>query len=186
MQTSRARQAEDTRARVLATARRLIAEHGYDATSLQQIADDMGVTKANVYYYFRTKDAILEALLAPMVAGLDRLLDRVEGLADQQQRVTTLTTGFVDEVVRAFRALGHLGLGDPGMRRNVAITRTIDDQFERALRLLFGETPTPDQIAAYAMNSDLAPALRRLQSLPDDQLRDTLVRHCLRNLRGVM
>ena len=53
---------------------------GYDATSLQAIADEMGVTKANVYYYFRTKAEILEALLAPMADALDRLLDAAERL----------------------------------------------------------------------------------------------------------
>ncbi|MFG1643914.1 TetR family transcriptional regulator [Amycolatopsis sp. NPDC049252] len=36
-------------------------------TSLQQIAEMMGVTKANVHYYFRTKIAILEAFLEPTV-----------------------------------------------------------------------------------------------------------------------
>ena len=54
-------------------------DHGYDATSLQQIADAMGVTKANVYYYFRTKAAILEALLEPMAGAIGALLDAADG-----------------------------------------------------------------------------------------------------------
>jgi AcrR family transcriptional regulator len=37
-----------TRERLLATALRLIAEHGFDGTSLQMIADEVGVTKAAV------------------------------------------------------------------------------------------------------------------------------------------
>jgi AcrR family transcriptional regulator len=48
MGSSRAEQAERTRAAVLDTARRLFAERGFDATSLQLIADTMGVQKANV------------------------------------------------------------------------------------------------------------------------------------------
>ncbi|CAM5676147.1 TetR family transcriptional regulator [Mycolicibacterium aubagnense] len=78
MSTTRAAQAEQTRDEVLRTARRLFAERGYDGTSLQQIADAMSVTKANVYYYFRTKEVLLQALLDPFVRALTELLDRAE------------------------------------------------------------------------------------------------------------
>ena len=59
--SSRAVQAERTRQQILATAQRLFAERGYDATSLQMIADEMGLTKAAVYYHFRAKNEILQA-----------------------------------------------------------------------------------------------------------------------------
>ena len=80
MTPSRADQAEATRRAALAAARTLFVRQGYDATSLQAIADEMGVTKANVYYYFRTKAEILEALLRPMADALEALLDDAERL----------------------------------------------------------------------------------------------------------
>src|SRR5699024_8871206 len=55
----------DTRARLLATALELFGEYGVDATSLQMIANALGVTKAAVYYHFRTKAEITEAVAAP-------------------------------------------------------------------------------------------------------------------------
>jgi AcrR family transcriptional regulator len=183
MSPTRAEQAEKTRAAVLETARRLFHHHGYDATSLQQIADAMGVRKANVYYYFRTKAAILEALLEPMAAALRDLLDAAEGIEERDARLAFLVEGFVAQVVTAHRTVGPLNLGDPAMRREIAITRTLDELALRGLRLLFGEHPTPDETAAYWIVNDLAPVLRRLAHLPDDELRATLTRLCLRVLR---
>ncbi|MCE7001426.1 TetR/AcrR family transcriptional regulator [Kibdelosporangium philippinense] len=81
-----AEQAEQTRKSVLETARRLFTEHGFDATSLQQIADAMGVTKANVYYYFRTKIETLEALLDGSVTGLTAALDEAESIKGKNAR----------------------------------------------------------------------------------------------------
>jgi len=48
--STRALQAEQTRQQILETAERLLTEVGYEATSLQMIADEMGLTKAAVYY----------------------------------------------------------------------------------------------------------------------------------------
>ncbi len=183
MSPTRAEQASRTRTAVLETARRLFHEHGYDATSLQQIADAMGVTKANVYYYFRTKAAILEALLEPMAGALRGLLDAAEAIDDHATRLEFLVEGFVAQVVTAYRTVGPLNLGDPAMRRELAITRTLDDLALRGLHLLFGDDPAPDQVAAYWIVNDLAPVLRRLSHLPDDELRATLTRLCLRVLR---
>jgi AcrR family transcriptional regulator len=182
MSSIRAEQAQRTRDEVLRTARRLFAEHGYDGTSLQQIADAMGVTKANVYYYFRSKEALLQALLEPFLSTLRELLDRAEQISDMHERRKFLIEGRVSTVVAAYRTVGPLNLGDPGMRRNVEITRAIDDLAERGLRLVFGERPTPDQVAAYWILNDLAPVLRRLEHLPDKELEATLVQLSLRTV----
>src|SRR5580658_10911863 len=63
--STRAVQAEQTRQQILETAQRLFAELGYDATSLQMIADEMGLTKAAVYYHFHAKSDILHATIKP-------------------------------------------------------------------------------------------------------------------------
>src|SRR6476620_6622658 len=98
MTPSRADQAEATRQAALTAARTLFVRQGFDATSLQAIADEMGVTKAKVYYY-RTKAEILEALLAPMADALDRLLAAAERLPRGAERAELMTAGFVDQVV---------------------------------------------------------------------------------------
>src|SRR5437867_9065528 len=58
-----------TRARILDIARDLIAERGYGGTSISQIAGKLGTSKAALYYHFKSKEEILDALLSePMVA----------------------------------------------------------------------------------------------------------------------
>ena len=52
----------DTRQRILDVALDLFIEQGFDGTSLRQIAEKLGVTKAALYYHFESKDDILMAL----------------------------------------------------------------------------------------------------------------------------
>jgi AcrR family transcriptional regulator len=56
--------------RVLDVALELFSEHGFAGTSLQDIADRLGVTKAAVYYHFRSKDDLLLALVEPVIDEL--------------------------------------------------------------------------------------------------------------------
>ena len=46
----------DTRARIQQIALELFAEHGYERTSLREIAERLGVTKAALYYHFKSKE----------------------------------------------------------------------------------------------------------------------------------
>lgn len=181
MASTRAQQAERTRQTVLDTARRLFAERGFDATSLQLIADAMGVQKANVYYYFRTKLAILEALLDNNITAFEALLDAAAAIEDDRRRREHLVHGFVDQVV-ASRSIAPLSQTDPGMRRESRIRQTLDEQSTRGLRLMFGDRPTADEQAAYYMAADVGPAMRQLTEVSDDELRDILRRLCLRIL----
>lgn len=50
-------------------------QNGYLGTSLQQIADRAGVSKANVLYHFASKEALLEASVAPAMAALEVIVD---------------------------------------------------------------------------------------------------------------
>jgi AcrR family transcriptional regulator len=64
-------QARETRRSILASAGRLFVEAGYGATSLQQVADDAGVSVQTVYAAFGNKKAILEQVLDVAIAGDD-------------------------------------------------------------------------------------------------------------------
>ena len=183
-QTSRAAQAERTRLAVLDTAQRLFAEQGFAATSLQQIADAMNVRKANVYYYFRTKGAILDALLEGRIAALESLLAAAEALDSEAARRELLIDGFVDQVVIAHRTIAPVDFTDPAVRAQSVAAQRLDSYWERAARAMFGAAPTPDERAALAMLQDLRPALLQLTHLPDDDLRGSLRRLCVRMLAG--
>jgi AcrR family transcriptional regulator len=63
-----------TRARIQQVALELFSERGYEATSLREIAERLGVTKAALYYHFRTKEDIVQSLFEDQLAELDALI----------------------------------------------------------------------------------------------------------------
>ncbi len=68
-----------TRERILDVALDLFTEQGFDGTSLRQIAEQLGVTKAALYYHFTSKDDILLALHMRLhEAGRDALMQMGE------------------------------------------------------------------------------------------------------------
>jgi len=64
----------DTRQQIRIVAMELFAEQGYDKTSLREIAERLGVTKAAVYYHFRTKEEIVSTLFDDQLAALDEII----------------------------------------------------------------------------------------------------------------
>ncbi|MWA07186.1 TetR family transcriptional regulator [Actinomadura sp. LD22] len=65
---------KDTRQRILDVALELFLERGYDQTSLREIAERLEVTKAALYYHFRTKEDIVDALVGGIGERLDELI----------------------------------------------------------------------------------------------------------------
>ena len=64
----------DVRRQILTHATRLFAEHGYDGTSVQQIADAVGIRKPSLLYHFHSKDELREQVIAEMLAHWNALL----------------------------------------------------------------------------------------------------------------
>lgn len=65
----------DTREQIRDVALELFAEQGYEKTSLREIAERLGVTKAAVYYHYRTKEEILESLFSDLLGGVEEIVD---------------------------------------------------------------------------------------------------------------
>jgi AcrR family transcriptional regulator len=170
--------AVDTRTRLLSTALRLFTEHGVEGTSLQMIADALGVTKAAVYYHFKTKDEITEAVAEPAVAELGALLDEASQLRRHSARVDHVLDGLVDLIVR-HRVLVAVFCSDPGIAR--AVERSLHGDaniMARLPALLVGDSPTPEAlVAAHVALSGVAMAggSPALASMEDESLRLCLV-----------
>ncbi|WP_169799924.1 TetR/AcrR family transcriptional regulator [Herbiconiux solani] len=177
---TRAEQAARTRQAVLDAARALFAERGFAATSLQDIADAMGVRKANVYYYFPTKAAILDALLDERTSRLDALLAAAESEASVEARRDLVIAGFTEEVVRAYRTVAPIDFADPSVRSVPGVAERLEAFTRRAAKALFGPHPSVDQLAGLAVMHDLKPVMRTLDRLPDDELVRALQRLCRR------
>ncbi|WP_242900656.1 TetR/AcrR family transcriptional regulator [Actinomadura terrae] len=65
---------KDTRERIQHVALELFLERGYDQTSLREIAERLEVTKAALYYHFRTKEDIVTSLVEDIGRPVDELI----------------------------------------------------------------------------------------------------------------
>src|SRR5216683_716730 len=65
----------DTRERIQAVALELFAEQGYEKTSLREIAERLGVTKAALYYHFKSKEDIVSSLVEDYFGQIDALIE---------------------------------------------------------------------------------------------------------------
>jgi AcrR family transcriptional regulator len=62
---------------IASTAARLFAEKGYDATSVREIVEAAGVTKPTLYYHFRSKEGLAQALLTNPLRALEERMNRI-------------------------------------------------------------------------------------------------------------
>jgi len=60
----------------------LFAQRGFAGTSLKDVADAVGLSRSAIYYYFPSKDALLEELLTGVTVSAARILDNVEKRSD--------------------------------------------------------------------------------------------------------
>jgi AcrR family transcriptional regulator len=74
--------ASTTKDRILDVACDLFSEQGYDGTSLREIAERLGITKAALYYHFTSKTEILRALLEPAIRLQAELIERLDAASD--------------------------------------------------------------------------------------------------------
>jgi AcrR family transcriptional regulator len=105
--------------RTIDTALRLFAEHGVSGTSLQMIADAVGITKAAVYHQFRTKDEIVVAVVESELAGLAAAVSVAESQDDAVRARQVLVEQVVALVVRRRQLVGMLQT-DPVLVRSLA------------------------------------------------------------------
>ena len=178
--STRAAQAERTRQQILETAERLFAEHGYDATSLQMIADAMGLTKAAVYYHFPAKVDIKHALLLPRVEQLGTLLDEAAAIRARRARLEYLVNGFVDFFVQSRQYA--LTTTDPASKREKLDEEPLSMR-RRAVTLIFGDNPTAAERIAIRAVSCIPEFLPELADLSDEELRAALRTTMLHILR---
>ncbi|WP_295576784.1 TetR/AcrR family transcriptional regulator [Stenotrophomonas maltophilia] len=73
---------EETRARLLATARRVFCERGYAATSMDDLTAQAGLTRGALYHHFGDKQGLLAAVVAQLDAETDPRLQAISEGAD--------------------------------------------------------------------------------------------------------
>ena len=96
---SKAEQSERTRRALLDAARELFAEHGYAKTSTEEVVRRTAVTRGALYYHFRDKAALFEAVHQEQRAALVQSIgERIQGAEGDlwQRSVVTVCQAFVE------------------------------------------------------------------------------------------
>ncbi len=126
------------RTRVLDAALVLFAEHGVSGTSLQMIADAVGITKAAVYHQFRTKEQIVLAVTERELGRLGPALEEAEAHGDGPQARDALLVHVIDMAVRDRRLVRTLQF-DPVVVRLLAEHEPFQRFMDRLYRVLLRE-----------------------------------------------
>jgi AcrR family transcriptional regulator len=168
--------AETTRGRIRAVAIELFTARGYDKTSLREIADRVGITKASLYYHYPSKQALLLAIVEPFLDDWTAVVDAAEQLPHTPANVRFVLAREIDVMLRHRDATGML------VRDVAAVVTALAPKLEDVKQLgarmytwLAGPDPSPaDRVRAMAavevLRTPLAAAATQ-PDLPEDEVR---------------
>ncbi|MES4889172.1 helix-turn-helix domain-containing protein [Streptomyces sp. NPDC096012] len=158
----------NTRQRIQDVALELFAEQGYEKTSLREIAERLDVTKAALYYHFKTKEEILVSLFEDLTKPIEDLIE--------WGRTQPHTLEIKQEILRRYsEALAGAEPLFRFMQENQATVRElrIGDTFKDRLRgfrdiLIDPEAPLVEQVRCISAMFTLHAGMFVMQDLNDD------------------
>jgi AcrR family transcriptional regulator len=112
----------DRRQAILKTAATLFVQHGYQQTSMQQIADEVGLLKGSLYHHYQSKQEILfEITRGPL-----------EALVEQATIIAKSDVGATEKVTQAIRS--HMAAFDRFYPHLMVVTAETDDALPDGIR----------------------------------------------------
>jgi AcrR family transcriptional regulator len=106
------KKSERTRQRIVEAANRLFYHKGYNRTSFSDVVAAAGVPRGNIYYYFKTKDEILEAAIAYRTERIHQMLDKWNGEyrtpIERLHRFIDILSNSADAIMRYGCPMGSL------------------------------------------------------------------------------
>jgi AcrR family transcriptional regulator len=137
-----------TRQLILRTAQLLFEERGYDATSLRQIAEAVGMTKAAVYYHYPAKEDLLLELTRPMLDAMSDVVTRLRTTGTDTHPRHALES-YLDLFV-AHLPVVHLMARDPATQNHPDVGKRIRTLVDAVQRLIAGPDATDERIVRTA------------------------------------
>ena len=174
--------------RIVDAALDLFADYGVGGTSLQMIADDIGVTKAAVYHQYKTKDEIVLAAAEAELGRLVAVIDAAEAEPSRKRARDALVAGIVDLAVERRRTVSTI-LRDPVIVGFFAEHKEHRDVMHRLRRLLIGnDRGLEARLRTVMLMAAISGAVMHpfVVDIDDEMLRTELVRLARRflGLRG--
>ncbi|OBI43300.1 TetR/AcrR family transcriptional regulator [Mycobacterium sp. E796] len=163
--------------RILDAALQLIAEHGVGGTSLQMIADTIGVTKAAVYHQFKTKEQIVIALTERELGGLEEALEAAEAHDHRSTARELLLDRVIDVAVERRGAASTLQF-DPVVVRLLGEHEPFQQFIQRLYGVLLDDPAEDARVSAAVLSGAIAVGVVSplVADIDDDTLRAQLGR----------
>ena len=142
----------DTKTEIHRAAVELFSSQGYEKTSLREIAEQVGITKASLYYHYSSKQELLRAIVGTFLDDISRVLDQVDQLPWSPETERELLGAYVDVVI------AHRSTGPTLLRDIAAVLAAFGDDLDRLIAQsrrfqlwLAGPDPSPaDRLRAAA------------------------------------
>jgi AcrR family transcriptional regulator len=166
------------RAGILAAATGLFAVQGVSGTSLQQIADAAGITKAAVYHHFPTKDDVVAAALAPALGALRQIVQTAGAHQEPRGRIEATIIGLANQAVQ-HRLVWSVLMQDAAVADHVRNDPAHTELFDGLQTLLAGPEPsTSDRLLVSVFLSGLLGPLLdpHCADVGDDDMREGIIR----------
>jgi len=164
--------------RIIEAALVLFAEHGISGTSLQMIADVIGVTKAAVYHQYNTKEEIILAVAQAVLARLEAAVTAAEAERSRSRAREVLIAHMIDLAVER-RHMASVLQRDPIMLRFLEEHPPFRRVMERVNRVLMGGAADPRaRVQAAMLAAGIAGAVIHplVLDLEDESLRSQLLK----------
>ena len=167
--------------RVLDAAVELFAQYGVGGTSLQMIADSIGVTKAAVYRQFKAKDDIVIAATERGLGRLEHALEAAEAAPTAKRARDRLLREVIDLAVDDRRLAGTLQF-DPVVVRLLASHPPFHQFIARLYGVLIGEAGEEARLGAAMLSGAIGVTVMHplTADVDDETLRAYLLKHARR------
>ena len=163
------RPGSETRQRIQDVARDLFARQGVQRTSLQDIADKLGITKPALYYHFSSREDLVRSIVQPLIDDGEQFVLHQERRGDVD--ASELLEGYFDFHYRHRQDL-MLVLAELTMLADLGLIDTVLAWRERLGKLVFGPHPTLAQAArAVVAFGGLQDCCLQFPDTPVDELR---------------
>ncbi|NMO36849.1 TetR/AcrR family transcriptional regulator [Streptomyces sp. GMY01] len=185
----RAAQAADTRAALLAAARRLFATRGYLNTKITDITAEAGRSAGSFYTHFAGKEELLEALLAEVSEAGDRQAGRPEHKADftDPQAIRDHVAGYARvyrEHAATMLALQQAALVDENFARTLRHWRRTQFEDLRGHLSHIPDLPASPDVALTLLASMFDSLGQLWPDIPEDEAVEVITRFAYRALNG--
>ncbi|ARE74825.1 TetR/AcrR family transcriptional regulator [Streptomyces sp. NPDC059558] len=158
----------DTRQRIQDVALELFAEQGYEKTSLREIAERLEVTKAALYYHFKTKEDIIISIFEDLTRPIDELITWAEGQPRTLETKREVLRRY-SEAMAAGAVLYRFMQENQATTRELSIGETVKKRLFTLVELLRTQDgPLTDQVRCVSALFTLHAGMMFLQHVEGD------------------